>query len=77
MDAGAVTGLGRLALFRRRSILNQHQKAVDRGDLPLAQVREYALSIHNDFEFVVGMAHFRANAVLLFQFALQAPGQAS
>ncbi len=39
--------------------------------------RENAVAINQYFQLTVGKSHLRLNAVFRFQFALQAPGQAS
>jgi hypothetical protein len=48
------------------------------GGNPLRfRIAEDATAIYQDFKLVVSMLHLRLDAVLGFEFALQAPGQAS
>ena len=47
------------------------------GDALRSRVAKDAASIDQHFQFVIGVLHLRPNAVLGFELALQAPGQAS
>jgi hypothetical protein len=56
---------------------DQGQETLDRRNPVRALIGKDATAIRQNFEFMGGVPHSRPNAVLRFEFALQAPGQAS